>query len=237
MDEDRRNEDQDLADAYVLGLLDDAAQAAFEARLARDPALAERVGALAAHFSALDDAAPPEPVPDTLWPKIEARLESGVGVPANANPPPASPKPFRRRAAMAAAILLALGAGFWSGLLLRPVPQAPMVIAVLAGEAGAPGAIVEAFGDDRIRLIPLAELAAPEGSVLEIWTLPDAERGPVSLGTFARARDLVLEGPGLPAPRPDQLYEITLEPEGGSPTGLPTGPILLVGHAREPVRL
>ncbi|MWB79014.1 hypothetical protein GLS40_13325, partial [Pseudooceanicola sp. 216_PA32_1] len=31
---------------------------------------------------------------------------------------------------------------------------------------------------------------------------------------------------GLPAPHPQQLYEITVEPAGGSPTNLPTGPIL-----------
>jgi hypothetical protein len=33
----------------------------------------------------------------------------------------------------------------------------------------------------------------------------------------------------LPPPGPDQLFEITLEPAAGSPTGRPTGPVLFKG--------
>jgi anti-sigma-K factor RskA len=33
----------------------------------------------------------------------------------------------------------------------------------------------------------------------------------------------------LPALGPQQLFEITLEPDGGSPIDRPTGPILFVG--------
>lgn len=32
-----------------------------------------------------------------------------------------------------------------------------------------------------------------------------------------------------------QLYEITLEPSGGSPTGRPTGPIQVKGFAKSPL--
>ena len=35
----------------------------------------------------------------------------------------------------------------------------------------------------------------------------------------------------LPDLRPEQLFEITLEPEGGSPIDRPTGPILYIGRA------
>jgi anti-sigma-K factor RskA len=35
----------------------------------------------------------------------------------------------------------------------------------------------------------------------------------------------------LPALQPDQLFEITLEPPAGSPTGRPTGPIQFIGRA------
>lgn len=40
--------------------------------------------------------------------------------------------------------------------------------------------------------------------------------------------------PSFPA-RSQQLYEITLEPEGGSPTGRPTGPVLMKGLATTPL--
>jgi len=48
-------------------------------------------------------------------------------------------------------------------------------------------------------------------------------------------RSGVLEVEGLPSPAADQLYEITFEPDGGSPTNLPTGPILGKGFAKTPV--
>ena len=35
----------------------------------------------------------------------------------------------------------------------------------------------------------------------------------------------------LPALQPNQLFEITLEPPSGSPTGRPTGPIQYIGRA------
>ena len=42
-------------------------------------------------------------------------------------------------------------------------------------------------------------------------------------------------GARLPEPKAGQLYEITLEPAPGSPTGRPTGPILVTGFARYPL--
>jgi anti-sigma-K factor RskA len=54
------------------------------------------------------------------------------------------------------------------------------------------------------------------------------------MGLLETVRATLLEGPTLPAPRANQLYEITLEPAGGSPTGRPTGPIIGKGFANAP---
>jgi anti-sigma-K factor RskA len=110
------------------------------------------------------------------------------------------------------------------------------MIAVLLNESDAtPGAIVEAFADDSVRLVPLEQFDVPSGQVLQVWTLPDPQTGPVSLGTFADPASIRLSGPDLPAPNAGQLYEITLEPSPGSPTGRPTGPVLVKGYAKAPV--
>ena len=61
--------------------------------------------------------------------------------------------------------------------------------------------------------------------------MPSRERGPVSVGLMDQARTLQLSLKDLPPPGPDQLFEITLEPAGGSPTGRPTGPVLMKGTA------
>lgn len=234
--EDLRN--QKIAD-YVLGLMDEAQERGFDAEMDRDGDLARTVSDLQARFHALDETAQPEEVPDALWAAIAARLDSVPDAPANDQPSrtimPSGLMRVARPVAMAASLAIAVGIGFAGGVMMQPTPTTPVVIAVLATDDMRPGAIIEAFGDDSIRIVPLEALSAPEGQVLEVWTLPDEETGPVSLGTFSQAQELILRGPDLPPPQPDQLYEITIEPEGGSPTGLPTGPILLIGNAQVPV--
>ena len=80
----------------------------------------------------------------------------------------------------------------------------------------------------------LGDTDVPAGTVLQLWTKPDPDGPPVSVGVFDEPQKTVLEAMGLPAPTVDQLYEITFEKPGGSPTGLPTGPILGKGFTKEP---
>jgi anti-sigma-K factor RskA len=78
-------------------------------------------------------------------------------------------------------------------------------------------------------LIPLEAINVPPDRALEIWTLWDRAVGPRSIGLINEARTLRLNLENLPKPAPNQLFEITLEPKTGSPTGRPTGPILMKG--------
>ncbi len=136
---------------------------------------------------------------------------------------------------MAAGVMVALGVGYFAGNLGSRQPQ-PLVVAVLVNQTdAAPGAIVEAFADDSVRLVPLEDFVVADDQVLQVWTLPDPATGPVSLGTFTDPHTIWLTGPQLPTPKAGQLYEITLEPAPGSPTGKPTGPILVKGFAKTPV--
>jgi anti-sigma-K factor RskA len=82
-------------------------------------------------------------------------------------------------------------------------------------------------------VVPLKDIEVPAGRALEVWTLYDQARGPVSLGLIERARRAQFTTANLPA-RETQLYEITLEPATGSPIGRPTGPILMKGFAALP---
>lgn len=232
-----REEKLEAAGRYVLGDMDDTERAALEEALAADTELAAAVSRLSAQMQALDDTAAPIPVPDGLWQRVEAQLGNIAPKRADDIAIPASrrrmaPPPW---AALAASVVVAAGLGFFAGNLAVPTPK-PVVIAVLINEgAMTPGAIVEAFADNSVRIVPLEAFEVPEGRILEVWTLPDAETGPVSLGTFADPASIHLAGASLPQPKPGQLYEITLEPAPGSPTGRPTGPILVKGFARNPL--
>lgn len=229
-------EEMEKVGEYVLGLLDEADRLAFEAVMSRDPAIAAAVQSLRTRFQALDETTLPLPPNPELWLRIEGQLDakssstSTVLPLARRGPKYSSWTPL----AMAASVLVALFVGYLVGGMNNT--RQPVMIAVLIDEATAtPGAIVEAFADDSVRLVPLDRFDVPEGKILQVWTLPDAATGPVSLGTFTDPTTIKLNGPDLPAPASGQLYEITLEPSPGSPTGRPTGPILVKGFAKAPI--
>ncbi len=224
-----RNEIAGIADEYVLGLLEPAEAAEIEAEMERDAELKAAIAASRERFLPLDTGVEPAVVDETLWQRIEAALPVQQ---------PASPKPsandnkqngWRLTAfsALAATLLLAIGLG-WS--LMRVTE--PMVIAVLINEAGEAQAVVEDFGNENATVRLLRDFDVPADRTIQVWTLPSREMGPVSLGLIDRTRSVRLRGPVLPVPRSDQLYEITLEQQGGSPTGRPTGPILAKGFAK-----
>jgi anti-sigma-K factor RskA len=66
---------------------------------------------------------------------------------------------------------------------------------------------------------------------LQFWTKPEGAAGPTSLGLVKPNERVEIPPEKLPGLSPNQLFEITLEPEYGSPIGKPTGPILYVGRA------
>jgi anti-sigma-K factor RskA len=161
-----------------------------------------------------------------MWQHIEAALPPG----------PASSAPVARGwrlgalGATAAALVLA---AMLTWQVLKP---GPAVLVVLLDDAGEAVAVLEAYADNRVRVTPLLGGAAPGLSQdLELWTKPDPDGPPISVGVLQRAAQAVVQNSDLPPPSPGQLYEITLEPEGGSPTGLPTGPVFGIGNARQPI--
>jgi anti-sigma-K factor RskA len=128
---------------------------------------------------------------------------------------------------MAASLVLA------TLLVLRPAEQPVRYITLLqAPETQRTGWVVETITGDRIRLVPIvAGTTVPTGKSLQFWTKPQGAERPTSLGLVqpgARVDLPVMRSPGVGE---QQLFELTLEPEGGSPTGLPTGPILYVGRS------
>jgi anti-sigma-K factor RskA len=230
---------RELAGDFVLGVIEPAERAAFEAEMAQSPELAGLVETLRNRFASLDETAPALPVPDGLWDRIAGEIGGG-------RRPAAPPEPARTTTGaprrdgrawmkLAASVVVALGVGFLAGRSSVGTPPAPVVVAVLLDAAATPGAIVEAFANNRVHIVPLENFAVPPGKVLEVWTKPNEAIGPVSLGRFSTPREIDFAPAALPTPQAGQLYEITLEDAPGSPTGRPTGPILVKGLARLPM--
>jgi anti-sigma-K factor RskA len=224
-----------LAAEFVLGLLEGEAMAEAERRLASDAGFAREVERWRARFAEFDDTTEPGQASDALWQRIETTIT-------------AAPPPTERRwtwarlwsdigvlrmatvGASLAVVMLAVGLG----VAIRQARLQPALIAVLV-DGDRAGAVVHAFADGRVVLLPLASINVPSGRALQVWTLPSRERGPVSVGLMDRPRTLELQLGDLPRPSADQLFEITLEPAGGSPTGRPTGPILFKGNTAQPL--
>lgn len=126
-----------------------------------------------------------------------------------------------------AALLLAAGLGY----ARRQASRQPVLVAVLMTDANRAAAIVNAYADGRAEMTPLVDLQIPDGKAVEIWTLWDRSVGPRSVGLMQRMGKATLKLEGMPRPTPGQIFEMTLEPATGSPTGRPTGPVLNKGEA------
>lgn len=227
------------AGEYVAGLMSREESEAFERRIASEPEVRRAVADWRQRLLPLDEAVTGIEPSSALW----SAIEQAVGVaPAVA--------PVKRFAwfraiwgdlrALRIATFAALSAAvlFAAALLVQPLrtPAGPAIVAVLnQPDSQVAGAIVEAFADGRIRVVPLRPIDVPTGRTLQVWTLWDRAVGPRSVGLMTDMRAQDYRTVGLPAPVADQLYEITLEPAGGSPTGRPTGPVLWVGRGARPL--
>ena len=218
------------AGEYVLGTLAADERRAFEAALAGDAALRAEVYVWQDRLLPLRrHAAPAEPAVG-LWARIEARLPKPPQAEAANDPLWQRLRRWQLGGALATAAALLLA----TLLVLRaPAPPAegPRFLAVLQHpETQAAGWIVEASARG-VRLVPVGSTTAPPpGKALQLWTKAEGAAGPTSLGLVPAGRVTELPFERLPTLEARQLFELTLEPEAGSPIGRPTGPILYLGR-------
>ncbi len=102
---------------------------------------------------------------------------------------------------------------------LRDTSDAPRYVAVVSSDAdGTPGMVVEFdTGSGLATVIPL-NVRAPEGKDVQMWHLPEGATRPISIGLFPddpTSRASFRAGPG-------DIFALSYEEEGGSPTGQPT---------------
>ena len=117
------------------------------------------------------------------------------------------------------------------GRLAEPPAEARFMVVLVAPDDKAPGWVVQAGASRQIELIPLGAVDVPADKALQFWTKAGNWSAPVSLGLVKPGHSLKVPAGQLPALQPNQLFELTLEPRSGSPTGRPTGPIRYIGRA------
>jgi anti-sigma-K factor RskA len=236
-----------LAGEYVLGTLAPRARRRFKRLMVGDAALREEVARWQLYLDSLGEAVPPVRPPERVWRRIEARLDALDAARAPGRPRPAAPAarrpgpppprlgrrlweslPLWRGVGLAGS---ALAATFLIYFALRApeAPPPPTTVAVVAN--GEPGWLIEANAAEHwVGALALRPHDLEPGRVFELWSVP-AEGAPHSLGLLPASgrggHALTSEQAGALADT--AAFAVSLEPEGGSPTGAPTGPVLFQG--------
>lgn len=217
-----------LCGEYLLGALRGAARRRFERALRQEPRAALRLdywqSLFAPRYTAMIDVQPSA----AIW----KRLERGLGL-ARYRTPWHRRLALWRALAAAALAALALAIGIQ---LLRPLAEAPppVEIARLEGKPGIAGVAAALSRDGRtLELRAARPVFAGPAQSYELWLLPAPGAAPVSLAVLGSLDARFALQPAHRAQlRPGAQLAISVEPAGGSPTGSPTGPVILAGPIR-----
>lgn len=210
-----------LAREYVLGTLHGRARLRFERELAASLTARRRVAYWEGKLTPLAHAVTPVEPPAAAWAHIEERLGFAER--------PRSPgnRAWLGIAAGLAALAIALGSLY---LTRPPQIESASYIAVMQNDEAEPIWIVQAFMEaGELRVGSLTPLPEPDENAYELWMLPGDESAPVSLGLIAGTADttLMLTPAGAAVLAQATALAVSVEPPGGSPTGAPTGPVIL----------
>jgi anti-sigma-K factor RskA len=212
-----------LAGEYVLGLLEPARRQEVEATLADRATLRDAVAFWETKLHPLAALAPPVEPPADGWSAIAARLEQTV--PRGTTLRMWSrPQPWRWATAGFAAIAAALALY----IALTPIPLATRYVAVLHAPQRNQAAWLATTGSEGLTVRAMAEQHPPTGRAFELWAIVPGAPQPQPLGVVPA--DGVLRVATVPASvRSGMTLAISVEPPGGSPTGVPTGPVVFIG--------
>jgi anti-sigma-K factor RskA len=225
--------DDDFAAAeFALGTLDPGERATLAARRRREPELDATIRAWEARLSPLAEATPPIAPPGDFLPAIEARIRAAAAAPASDGLAALQKRLSRWRAAAigATGIAAALAIGFVAREATRVVAPKEFV-AILQKSADSP-AFVATINLTKGEL-SVRPIAAPlqAGKSYELWIIEPTLGPPRSLGVIDATS--VTRGARIAAYDravvEDATYAVTVEPEGGSPDGKPSGPPVFVG--------
>jgi anti-sigma-K factor RskA len=226
------HETEALAAEFVLGTLDRATRLRVEQMRRSDPEFARLVDVWQERLAPLAATVPAVEPPAEVWAAIERALGGGErtqAVPAAPRPPLRQSLALWRWATLGASALAAALALY---IVLTPaVPPATRYVAVLGRGDASPALLVTVEPAVGRMIIRPLETTAIEDRTLQLWLVAGGETPPRSLGLLDPEHEIALELDPQAEARlgPRAALAVSLEPPGGSPTGLPTGPVIYQG--------
>lgn len=233
----RRNLDN-LAAEYALGTLDSNGRTEAEGLLSSDRAFAMRVRQWERRLSALSEAESEIAPPANTWRRIEAALPqtpsylAGIAAQLDEMRRSLAVWRFATVGAVAAACVLAL---VWVGGVESPFKPAVVperYVAMLQNKAGETGFVITMDMKDKQFAIKPVSAKTPPSQSYELWCIIPGKQPAMTVGLVGTEAYAMMD---LPAQiTQDELEKgvelaISLEPEGGAPSGKSMGPIMYAG--------
>lgn len=213
-----------LAAEYVLGTLQGGARRRFEQWMMESGQVRQEVWYWEQRLSELADPVPEEDPRALVWKRIEHRLWPAPTTESMGSRIMAWLWPGWSLMATATALVLAVM------LVQQPDTKPGLAGAIVQENINDPLWLISETPSDRgLRLLPVAASSPEAGKDYELWVVPE-EGQPLSLGVMklGNVYRVTLDDAARDALSRSRTLAISLEPEGGSPTGAPTGPILHV---------
>jgi len=219
-----------LAAEYALGTLQGRARRRFERSLKEEPALRRLVVAWQERLTPLNEGIAPVQPPARVWRSIEQRIRKtsrrGASIWDSLG--------FWRTASFVASAAVVVLAVILTTATPTSKPHDTMV-AVLSDEQLNPAITVswqaDPRGAERLRVRVMGHAEMAPDTAWELWMLPGGDQKPISLGLITTHENQTVVLPRPLAVKINQAsgLAMSVEPKGGSPTGVPTGPILYKG--------
>jgi anti-sigma-K factor RskA len=206
----------------ALGLLDGEERATALRRVLADPAFAREVEEWRQRLAGLFDDYPEVAAPESVAARL-AQLDSSV-----------VPAPSRRARWPIAAMVTAIAAMLALFVVLRPTPPvavAPHHLMVASLMMSDKSAAVPAMVDMTTGEMRVGDAAmTPAGKSAQLWMI-GGDGVPKPMGVLASTGPsrMVLPMEKRHALKAGIMLAVSIEPLGGSPTGLPTGPVVASG--------
>jgi anti-sigma-K factor RskA len=219
-----------LAAEYVLGTLPGLVRRRFERPFKDAQELRRAIAAWQEALAPLNDSIEPVAPPAHVWRRIQSRVGSAArrrGAWARVG--------FWRMATVTSSAAALLMAAWMTAFLPSDSLQKTMVSVLLDGQS-TPGLVVSWAvrdeGAERLRVRVMGHPVMESNTAWELWMLPRGGGKPVSLGLIDTQETQLVTVPGHLAAAVNAAWGLAMsvEPLGGSATGLPTGPVLFKGR-------
>ncbi|GAC16003.1 anti-sigma factor [Aliiglaciecola lipolytica] len=211
-----------LAAEFVLGTLHGSARARFRQLMVEHSELADTVNQWESYFNDMALHLNPIVPDDSVWEKIQARLDNAKIKSADDNVvslPQKTNNFWKGLSVLATAAVVILAV-----LLVKPIQQPvedSIQFTVVTDEQNTPLWLIEIF-TQKIEAQATKNVLAKANNDYELWMVPKDGSAPISLGLLAQTGKTSLPKNAIFEQIDIAALAVSLEPVGGSPNGSPT---------------